>query len=53
MTLETESTLVQWWKTHGGELTRTTVEQAAPLGGFSGWQALRPVVQWQVTKGER
>lgn len=53
VTLETEATLVQWWKTHGGELTRLTVEQAAPLGGFSGWQALRPVVQWQVTKGEK
>ncbi|MEZ7236745.1 precorrin-6y C5,15-methyltransferase (decarboxylating) subunit CbiE [Rhodococcus sp. GXMU-t2271] len=53
VTLETEATLTQWWKSHGGELTRLTVEQAAPLGGFSGWQALRPVVQWQVTKGER
>ncbi|PQP23563.1 precorrin-6y C5,15-methyltransferase (decarboxylating) subunit CbiE [Rhodococcus opacus] len=52
VTFETEATLVRWWKTYGGELTRLTVEQAAPLGGFSGWQALRPVVQWSVTRGE-
>ncbi|WP_068154987.1 bifunctional cobalt-precorrin-7 (C(5))-methyltransferase/cobalt-precorrin-6B (C(15))-methyltransferase [Rhodococcus phenolicus] len=53
VTLETEVVLVDWWKRHGGELTRHSVEQAAAIGTFSGWQALRPVVQWSVVKGEK
>ena len=53
MTLETEAVLVQWWKTHGGELTRLSVEHADPIGTFTGWRAQRPVVQWSAVKGER
>ncbi len=51
VTLETEAVLVEWWKTYGGELTRLSVEQAAPIGAFTGWQSLRPVVQWSIVKG--
>jgi precorrin-6Y C5,15-methyltransferase (decarboxylating) len=53
VTLETEAVLVQWWKTHGGELTRLSVEHADPIGTFTGWRAQRPVVQWSTVKGER
>ena len=53
VTLETESVLVQWWKTHGGELTRLSVEHADPIGTFTGWRAQRPIVQWSAVKGER
>ncbi|MBX4170650.1 precorrin-6y C5,15-methyltransferase (decarboxylating) subunit CbiE [Rhodococcus sp. DMU2021] len=53
VTLETEAVLVQWWKTHGGELTRLSVEHADPIGTFTGWRAQRPVVQWSAVKGER
>lgn len=53
VTLETEAVLVQWWKTCGGELSRLSVEQASSIGTFTGWQSLRPVVQWSVTKGKK
>ncbi|WP_413766895.1 precorrin-6y C5,15-methyltransferase (decarboxylating) subunit CbiE [Rhodococcus pyridinivorans] len=53
VTLETEAVLVQWWKTHGGELVRLSVEHADPIGTFTGWRAQRPVVQWSAVKGER
>ncbi|MGW0022531.1 precorrin-6y C5,15-methyltransferase (decarboxylating) subunit CbiE [Rhodococcus sp. NPDC003382] len=53
VTLETEAVLVEWWKRRGGELTRLSVEHAAAIGTFTGWQALRPVVQWSVVKGEK
>ncbi len=53
VTLETEAVLVQWWKKCGGELSRLSVEQASSIGTFTGWQSLRPVVQWNVVKGEK
>lgn len=53
VTLETEAVLIDWWKRHGGELTRLSVEQASAIGTFTGWQAMRPVVQWCVMKGEK
>ncbi|MFD6855869.1 precorrin-6y C5,15-methyltransferase (decarboxylating) subunit CbiE [Rhodococcus sp. NPDC060086] len=53
VTLETEAVLVQWWKKYGGELSRLSVEQASSIGTFTGWQSLRPVVQWNVVKGEK
>ena len=34
----------------GGTLTRIELSHAEPLGGFTGWRAQRPVVQWAVTK---
>jgi len=48
VTLETESLLLEWYHRHGGELTRLSVDHAAPLGSFTGWTLARPVVQWSV-----
>lgn len=53
VTLETEAVLVQWWKAHGGELVRLSIEHSDAIGTFTGWRAQRPVVQWSAVKGER
>lgn len=46
VTLETEQLLLSSHRRHGGELTRISVEHAAPLGGRIGWAPLRTVTQW-------
>ncbi len=46
VTLETEQTLAHWYGDLGGELTRLHVEQAAPIGRFTGWSPARTVTQW-------
>ncbi len=48
VTLETESLLARLYGEHGGELTRISVEQAAPIGSFKGWRPSRSVTQWAV-----
>ncbi|TDQ55055.1 precorrin-6y C5,15-methyltransferase (decarboxylating) subunit CbiE [Actinorugispora endophytica] len=53
VTLETEAGLVRRWRRHGGELVRLSVERAAPLGSFTGWEPARPVVQWAATKTDQ
>ncbi|WP_428964895.1 precorrin-6y C5,15-methyltransferase (decarboxylating) subunit CbiE [Micromonospora fluostatini] len=50
VTLEGERVLVDQSVQRGGDLTRLSVERAAPLGGFTGWKPARPLVQWAVTK---
>jgi len=50
VTLESEATLVALQKRHGGELVKLSVERAQALGGFRGWQPLRPVTQWSLVK---
>ena len=50
VTLETEAVVVQHHRRLGGELTRISVETAAPLGGFTGWSPARAVVQWSLSK---
>lgn len=50
VTMETESLLAQAYAEHGGELTRISVETAAPIGSFTGWTPARAVTQWAVTK---
>jgi precorrin-6Y C5,15-methyltransferase (decarboxylating) len=50
VSLETESLLLGLYKTHGGELTRISLETAVPLGSMTGWRAAMPVVQWKVQK---
>lgn len=42
--------LAREYAARGGELTRIAVEQAAPLGGFTGWAPARTVTQWAATK---
>lgn len=50
VTLESEEALVEAYRQHGGELTRTSLERATRLGRFTGWSPARAVVQWAVTK---
>ena len=49
VTLETEALLARLYAEHGGELTRHSVEHAAPIGTFTGWTPARAVTQWAVT----
>ncbi|WP_306370551.1 precorrin-6y C5,15-methyltransferase (decarboxylating) subunit CbiE [Nocardiopsis sp. CC223A] len=46
VTLETERLLGEAHRDRGGELTRISVETAAPIGGFTGWTPARTVTQW-------
>lgn len=46
VTLETETLLAKAHADHGGELTRVSVETAAPVGTFTGWTPARSVTQW-------
>jgi precorrin-6Y C5,15-methyltransferase (decarboxylating) len=48
VTLESEQALARAYTEHGGELIRLSVEQATPLGGFTGWTPGRTVTQWSV-----
>ena len=50
VTLETEHLLGRLYGEHGGELTRITVETAAPIGGFTGWTPARAVAQWSLSR---
>ncbi len=50
VTVEGERVVDDWHEKVGGDLTRIAVSKAEPLGGFSGWRALAPVTQWNVTK---
>ncbi|MEA2197333.1 MAG: precorrin-6B C5,15-methyltransferase / cobalt-precorrin-6B C5,C15-methyltransferase, partial [Solirubrobacteraceae bacterium] len=34
----------------GGELARSEVAHAEPIGAFTGWRAQRPVVQWSCNR---
>lgn len=50
VTLETEAVLAEWYRAHGGSLTRLMIETAEPLGRFLGWVPARPVTQWACLK---
>ncbi|GAA1129397.1 precorrin-6y C5,15-methyltransferase (decarboxylating) subunit CbiE [Nocardioides aquiterrae] len=50
VTLETEQLLGRCHAEHGGELTRTSIETAAPIGSFTGWTPARAVTQWALTR---
>ncbi len=50
VTLETETLLGRLYAEHGGELTRHSVEHAAPIGSFTGWTPARAVTVWAVTR---
>ncbi|MFD0381843.1 precorrin-6Y C5,15-methyltransferase (decarboxylating) subunit CbiT [Streptomyces stramineus] len=50
VTLESEARLADWYRRHGGELTRLAVARAVPVGGFTGWRQAMPVTQWAVVK---
>ncbi|HEY0837685.1 MAG TPA: precorrin-6y C5,15-methyltransferase (decarboxylating) subunit CbiE [Azospirillum sp.] len=50
VTLEGEAALFALRERLGGSLTQVAVSRAAPVGGFTGWQPLRPVVQFTAIK---
>jgi precorrin-6B C5,15-methyltransferase / cobalt-precorrin-6B C5,C15-methyltransferase len=50
VTLETETLLASMYAEHGGELTRHSVEHAAPIGSFTGWTPSRAVTMWAVAR---
>ncbi len=50
VTVESEGVLGAARARLGGELTRLSVARAAPVGGFTGWRAARPVTIWSVAK---
>jgi precorrin-6Y C5,15-methyltransferase (decarboxylating) len=50
VTLESEAKLIALHAKYGGSLTRISVEQAVPMGGFHGWQQAKPVTQWRLVK---
>jgi precorrin-6Y C5,15-methyltransferase (decarboxylating) len=53
VTLEGEQLLVEAHSERGGELMRIEVSHAEPLGGFTGWRAQRPIVQWSHRRSGR
>lgn len=50
VTLETEALLQTWSASHGGDLLRIDLAEAAALGTRRGWRATLPIVQWSVTR---
>ncbi len=50
VTFETEQQLFSWHKKNGGDLTRLSISRADSIGKFNGWNPLRPVTQYSVTK---
>jgi precorrin-6B C5,15-methyltransferase / cobalt-precorrin-6B C5,C15-methyltransferase len=50
VTLETEALLLNRSATHGGDLLRVELAEAATLGTKRGWRATLPIVQWSVTR---
>ena len=50
VTLENEALFAQWSAQKGGSLLKIELSQAEPLGTKRGWQPLRPIIQWSVTK---
>lgn len=50
VTLQSEAALVAWREQVGGELTRISVAQAQPLGGFDTWRSALPITLLDVRK---
>ena len=50
VTLETQAELTARFKALGGRLTLHQNSEADAVGGFHGWRAAMPVVQWRVEK---
>lgn len=50
VTLESQARLLAARQEHGGTLTQIAIAHAAPVGGFTGWRAQMPVVQWEARK---
>ena len=52
VTLEGEQIVSAGRARLGGTLARLEIAHAEPVGGFTGWRAQMPVVQWSARKGE-
>ena len=50
VTLETQAACVDWRARWSGELTQIAIAHAEPVGGYSGWRAAMPIVQWRFVK---
>ncbi|SDY16193.1 precorrin-6Y C5,15-methyltransferase (decarboxylating) [Modestobacter sp. DSM 44400] len=50
VTVQSEAVLAEWHGRWGGSLTRLSVAQAEPVGGFLGWKTAMPVTIWSVTR---
>lgn len=50
VTLESEARLLAWQAAQGGTLLRLQVTRAEPVGGYQGWQPLRPVTLYAGVK---
>ena len=50
VTVQSEAVLADWHARCGGSLTRLSVAQAEPVGGFTGWKPAMPVTIWSVTR---
>ncbi|HUS53141.1 MAG TPA: precorrin-6y C5,15-methyltransferase (decarboxylating) subunit CbiE [Thermohalobaculum sp.] len=48
VTLESEAVLIALHAEIGGDLTRLSIERAAPVGTLTGWRPAMPVVQWSL-----
>ena len=50
VTLETQAACVDWRARWGGELAQVAIAHAEPVGRYSGWRAVMPIVQWRLIK---
>ncbi|MGF6757053.1 precorrin-6y C5,15-methyltransferase (decarboxylating) subunit CbiE [Paraburkholderia sp. GAS42] len=50
VTVQSEAALVAWREQHGGTLTRISVAQAQPLGGFDTWRQALPITLLETGK---
>ncbi|MDE1008234.1 MAG: precorrin-6y C5,15-methyltransferase (decarboxylating) subunit CbiE [Paraburkholderia fungorum] len=50
VTLQGEAALSAWREQHGGTLTRISLAEAQPLGGFDTWRQALPITLLEVTK---
>lgn len=50
VTIEGESQLLTAHHTNGGMLSRIALQQASPVGRFSGWRPAMPITQWVYNK---
>jgi len=50
VTLESEALLLGVHAHVGGHLIRISIDRARPLGGKTGWEPARPILQWSWTK---
>ncbi|WP_045837119.1 bifunctional cobalt-precorrin-7 (C(5))-methyltransferase/cobalt-precorrin-6B (C(15))-methyltransferase [Hyphomicrobium sp. 99] len=50
VTLESEVALLAAYQSHGGTLTRLSIERAEPVGKLTAWRPAMPVLQWVSAK---